>query len=248
MSVDPRWYVVQTQPHAEAKAAAHLIRQGYTIYLPRYLKQRRHARRVEVVAAPLFPRYLFVAVDHMTQRWRSIQSTLGVSHLVCNGEEPATISAGVIGELQSREDERGLHPSRFAPALRQRRQDSGRRRRVQHLLRDISKEWPIATAWPSCSTFSAARSGWFWTENSSPRRDLRGGIAESSCHRVEAIHPNCGSVAAAIPSHPAVTCSNPSPTIVRPERKADFRCRSPRHGGLSLGPPAGERELRDRDG
>ncbi len=108
MTIDPQWYVVHTQPHAEAKAAAHLTRQGYTIYLPRYLKQRRHARRVDTVAAPLFPRYMFVAIDRLTQRWRSIQSTVGVSHLVCNGEHPATIAAGVIDELQSRHDERGL--------------------------------------------------------------------------------------------------------------------------------------------
>jgi transcriptional antiterminator RfaH len=108
ISVDPQWYVVHTQPHAETKAEAHLARQGYATYLPRYLKQRRHARRVESVAAPLFPRYMFVAIDRLTQRWRSIQSTVGVSHLVCNGEEPATISAGVIGELRSRQDERGL--------------------------------------------------------------------------------------------------------------------------------------------
>ena len=108
MTIDPQWYVVHTQPHAEAKAAAHLTRQGYTIYLPRYLKQRRHARRVDTVAAPLFPRYMFVAIDRSTQRWRSIQSTVGVSHLVCNGEQPATIAGGVIDELQSRQDERGL--------------------------------------------------------------------------------------------------------------------------------------------
>jgi transcriptional antiterminator RfaH len=108
VTIDPQWYVVHTQPHAEAKAAAHLTRQGYTIYLPRYLKQRRHARRVDTVAAPLFPRYMFVAIDRLTQRWRSIQSTVGVSHLVCNGEHPATIAAGVIDELRSRHDERGL--------------------------------------------------------------------------------------------------------------------------------------------
>ena len=73
----PSWYAVQTHPHSEAKAASHLERQGYTIYLPRYLKRRRHARKVEMIAAPLFPRYLFVAVDLETQRWRAIHSTSG---------------------------------------------------------------------------------------------------------------------------------------------------------------------------
>ena len=105
---DPDWYVVHTHVHAEAKAASHLVRQGYSIYLPRYLKRRRHARRMEMVAAPLFPRYLFITIDRMTQRWRAIQSTIGVTHLVCNGDEPAMVPGCIITELQGREDDRGF--------------------------------------------------------------------------------------------------------------------------------------------
>ena len=78
-----RWYVVQSHPHAELRAVAHLQRQGFETYLPRYRKRRRHARRIETVEAPLFPRYLFVSIDLATQRWRAIHSTIGVSHLVC---------------------------------------------------------------------------------------------------------------------------------------------------------------------
>ena len=103
-----RWYVVQTQPHAESKAIGHLARQGFAAYLPRYLKRRRHARKIETVAAPLFPRYLFVAVDMETQRWRSIHSTFGVSRLVCNGDEPAPVPEAVVAELQSRVDAQGF--------------------------------------------------------------------------------------------------------------------------------------------
>ena len=69
-----RWYVVQTQINGEAKATQNLLRQGYEIYLPRYLKRRHHARKVDFTAKPLFPRYLFVAVNKAAQRWRSIQS------------------------------------------------------------------------------------------------------------------------------------------------------------------------------
>jgi transcriptional antiterminator RfaH len=112
-----RWYVVQTQTHAENKAAAHLLRQEFDVYLPRFQKRRRHARRTEIVAAPLFPRYLFVGVDMATQRWRSIQSTVGVSHLVRNGNEPAAVAASVVDALRKREDENGFvlfgHRKRF---------------------------------------------------------------------------------------------------------------------------------------
>jgi transcriptional antiterminator RfaH len=104
----PRWYVAQTHSRAEAKAAAHLERQGFPTYLPRYLKRRRHARRVETVAMPLFPRYLFVAVDMATQRWRSIRSTIGVMQLVCNGEEPAVVNNRIIESLKNREGELGF--------------------------------------------------------------------------------------------------------------------------------------------
>jgi transcriptional antiterminator RfaH len=117
-----RWYVVQTQPHAETKAVAHLVRQGFVAYLPRYLKRRRHARRIETVAAPLFPRYLFVTVDMETQRWRSIHSTTGVARLVCNGDDPAPVPPDVVEALRRREDHAGFvkleRRVQFAPGER----------------------------------------------------------------------------------------------------------------------------------
>ena len=103
-----RWYVVQTQVNCEAKAAENLRRQGYETYLPRYLKRRRHARKVDFTAKPLFPRYMFVAIDVAAQRWRSIQSTFGVSRLVTNGDEPAALPEGVVRALKAREDDRGF--------------------------------------------------------------------------------------------------------------------------------------------
>jgi transcriptional antiterminator RfaH len=114
----PRWYVAHTQPHAEAKAVAHLNRQGFEIYYPRYLKRRRHARKIETVAAPLFPRYLFVAVDLEAQRWRSIYSTVGVTRLVCNGDDPAAVPAAVVAALKSREDAHGFIKIESRPAFR----------------------------------------------------------------------------------------------------------------------------------
>ena len=83
------WHVVQTHVHAEAKAQLHLTRQGFETYLPRYLKQRRHARRVEPVVSALYPRYLFVRFGTAVHRWRAIHSTHGVTRFVCNGGSPA---------------------------------------------------------------------------------------------------------------------------------------------------------------
>lgn len=112
-----RWYVVQTQVNGEAKAAENLRRQGFETYLPRYLKRRRHARKVDFTAKPLFPRYMFVTIDMATQRWRSVQSTFGVSCLVANGDEPAMLPEAVISALKAREDVNGFVKLDAAPAF-----------------------------------------------------------------------------------------------------------------------------------
>ncbi|MGN6285686.1 MAG: transcription termination/antitermination protein NusG [Afipia sp.] len=115
----PRWYVVQTQVHAEIKAAQNLIRQGYAVYLPRYLKRRRHARKIDLVASPLFARYLFVSIDTAAQRWRSVQSTFGVARLVMNGDQPAFVPDTIVAGLRQREDDKGFvrmeRASAFSP-------------------------------------------------------------------------------------------------------------------------------------
>jgi len=103
-----RWYVVHTQPNGEARADLNLRRQGFSTYLPRYARGRRHARRHDVVARPLFPRYLFVALDPARDRWRSIHSTFGVSHLVAAGEDPLSVPDGVVDEIRARETHDGF--------------------------------------------------------------------------------------------------------------------------------------------
>jgi len=114
-----RWFVAQTHPHCEIKASVHLERQGFVSYLPRFLKRRRHARRVEQIAAPLFPRYLFVSIDLTAQRWRSIESTIGVSRLIGHGDFPTPVPQPVVDAIRSREGADGLvqllRQPQFAP-------------------------------------------------------------------------------------------------------------------------------------
>ena len=113
------WYVVQTHVHAETRAQMHLGRQDFVTYVPRYLKRRRHARRTETVAAPLYPGYLFVTFNPAIHRWRSIHSTVGVARLVCNGDAPAVVDMAIIDALKGREDAGGYirleRQRQFAP-------------------------------------------------------------------------------------------------------------------------------------
>ena len=100
------WHVAQTQSHREELVAAELTKQGFSVFLPQYLKQVRHARRVTNVAAALFPGYLFVGFGPDV-RWRAVNGTRGVVRLVMAGESPAPITKDIVEGLIARRDARG---------------------------------------------------------------------------------------------------------------------------------------------
>jgi len=102
------WYAVHTHPQSEDKAVRNLINQGFEVYLPKFLKRRRHARKTELIKAPLFPRYLFVKIDINLHRWPSINSTHGVQYLVCAGSNPSAIQSEIIEEFQRHENKNGI--------------------------------------------------------------------------------------------------------------------------------------------
>lgn len=124
-STSSAWYVAQTQVQSEAKACVNLAQQGFEVYLPRYLRTVRHARRVNVVRSPLFPSYIFVRIDMETQRWRAINSTVGVKRLVGYEGAPVRIAADVIEGLKDHEQADGFL-SMVSPAARFRAGDAVR--------------------------------------------------------------------------------------------------------------------------
>lgn len=102
------WFAVHTQPGKEMLAAQQLRHQGFAVYLPQYQKLRRHAGHTDIVAAVLFPRYLFAGIDLAQQRWRAVNGTRGVTGLVMFGDTPIAIPQLVIDEIRSREDDTGF--------------------------------------------------------------------------------------------------------------------------------------------
>lgn len=105
------WCVAHTQPSKEVVAKQHLLDQGYEVYLPRFKKICRHARKVEEKLVPLFPRYMFVGIDLELCRWRSVNGTRGVSYLLMSHDlRPARVSKGVIDALRSQEVSEGIVP------------------------------------------------------------------------------------------------------------------------------------------
>ncbi|HEX5422884.1 MAG TPA: transcriptional activator RfaH [Candidatus Acidoferrales bacterium] len=102
LTAGTRWYAAQTQPHAEGRAVVNLEKQGLLAFCPRFRKSRRHARRLESVLVPLFPNYIFVQLDLLHDRWRCVNGTRGVTHMITQGEMPLALVPGIVESLQQR--------------------------------------------------------------------------------------------------------------------------------------------------
>ncbi|HVH80413.1 MAG TPA: transcriptional activator RfaH [Stellaceae bacterium] len=103
-----RWFAVHCQPFCELRAQANLQNQDFRTFMPKRHKTVRHARKLRTVESPFFPRYMFVVLDLGRDRWRSVNSTFGVSRLVMRGELPEPVPRGVVETLIASADEGGI--------------------------------------------------------------------------------------------------------------------------------------------
>ncbi len=103
-----QWYVATTLPHMEAGAAGRLQDQGFEVFLPLHRKTIRHARRLSDVVRPVFPGYLFIRMDTGRCRWRAVNGTQGIGHLIASGASPLPVRSGVVEALKEATDSEGL--------------------------------------------------------------------------------------------------------------------------------------------
>jgi transcription elongation factor/antiterminator RfaH len=94
-----RWFLAQTLSHSETTAETNLNRQKFRSFLPRHLKTVRHARKLRTVTAPIFPRYLFVVLNLERDRWRSVNSTTGITSLFMAHGWPVPVPSGIVETL-----------------------------------------------------------------------------------------------------------------------------------------------------
>jgi transcription antitermination factor NusG len=102
-----RWYVAMTLARKERVACANLDNQDFRSFLPLHRVTRHHARKFTTELAPVFARYVFVILNVEAQRWRSVNGTIGVAHLLCDGEGPRAVEPGVVETLIQSADARG---------------------------------------------------------------------------------------------------------------------------------------------
>ncbi len=84
-----QWFVVNSKPQQETRAAIELSNQDFEVFLP------------ILDGKPMFPRYLFTAFDRERDPWGKVQHTRGCSGLLRNGFLPVPVRDDAIMALKS---------------------------------------------------------------------------------------------------------------------------------------------------
>ena len=100
--VEMDWYLAKLKPNGHAAAERNLHRQGFETFMPRQAISRRRGTKFVDTLAPLFPGYLFVALNAASHPWRRVNGTYGVSRLVSFGDVPRPLPRHLIEDMRAR--------------------------------------------------------------------------------------------------------------------------------------------------
>lgn len=114
---DIAWFLAQLKPNCGQIADRNLKRQGFKTFLPMKEETERRNGKFVTTARPLFPGYIFVALDTSQGLWRKVNSTYGIIRLVSFGKEPEIVPLDLVSELRQRCDGSGtlLPPDHLKP-------------------------------------------------------------------------------------------------------------------------------------
>jgi len=111
------WFLAQIKPNSHNIAERNLTRQGFRIFLPMQEETKRARGKFTTQMRPLFPGYLFVALDLLRGGWRAVNSTYGITRIVSLGKEPTPVPLDLVSQLMLRCDRGGklLPPKLLKP-------------------------------------------------------------------------------------------------------------------------------------
>ena len=90
----PRWYVINTRPKKESQVERLFIEGGFTIYCPKYVREKR--------ITPFFPGYAFLQFEFPDQ-FQMVKYTRGIKRVVGNDAGPTPIPTEIVEGIKARE-------------------------------------------------------------------------------------------------------------------------------------------------
>ena len=89
-----RWYVINTKPKKESQVERLFVEGGFTIYCPKYLREKR--------ISPFFPGYAFLRFE-FPEQFQMVKYTRGVKRVVGNDDGPTPIPEEIVLSIKARE-------------------------------------------------------------------------------------------------------------------------------------------------
>jgi len=105
---EKRWFLAQVKPNSAQIAQRNLRLQSFQTFLPLEEETRLRYGKQVTTQRPLFPGYIFIALDMAQGLWRQVNATYGVSRIVSIGKTPAMVPEELVSELIQRCDSSGL--------------------------------------------------------------------------------------------------------------------------------------------
>jgi transcription antitermination factor NusG len=89
-----RWYVLNTKPKKEAQVERLFSEGGFTVYCPKYRREKR--------VSPFFPGYAFIRFD-FPEQFQMVKFTRGVKRVVGTDDGPTPIPEELVQGIRDRE-------------------------------------------------------------------------------------------------------------------------------------------------
>ena len=102
MSNSKSWIVAKNKPNQDKTALINLERQNFEFLQPQFKTISRVRNQFKEIIKPVFPGYIFIAINLEEKNWHKINNTRGISHIIVFGNEIPLIHYKLIEELKHR--------------------------------------------------------------------------------------------------------------------------------------------------
>ena len=102
MSNSKSWIVARVKPNQDKIATINLERQGFEFFQPKFKTLSKVHNKFKEIIKPVFPGYIFVAINPKEKNWSKINNTRGIVSIIVFGNEIPLVRCKLMEELKHR--------------------------------------------------------------------------------------------------------------------------------------------------
>lgn len=96
------WIVARAKPNQDKTAFINLKQQNFEFFHPKFNTISRGQNKFKEIIKPVFPGYIFIAINLEENNWQRINNTRGISSIIMFGNQIPLIRSELIEELKHR--------------------------------------------------------------------------------------------------------------------------------------------------